>query len=92
MNRNLESAAIGSPLYIELNAATEDEIASYKGQGTQIAIDGYSFKIFVYKGSEKQEAYNSGSLSGGREEKLIINKKLQFKRRRKQNTRRPNTT
>ena len=63
-------------LYIELNAATESEIASYKSQGTQIAIDGYSFKIFVYAGSEKQEAYNSGSLSGGREEKIIINKKL----------------
>ena len=63
-------------LYIEINSATTDQIASYKSQGTQIAIDGYSFKIFVYKGTEKQEAYNSGSLSGGREEKLIINKKL----------------
>ena len=64
-------------LYIEISAATTDEIASYKSQGTQIAIDGYSFKIFVYKGSTRQEAYNSGSLSGGREEKIIINKKLQ---------------
>ena len=53
-------------------AAKEDEIDSYKGQGTQIAIDGYSFKIFVYKGTERQEAYNSGSLSGGKEEKIII--------------------
>ena len=64
-------------LYIEINAATADEITSYKSQGTQIAIDGYSFKIFVYKGTEKQEAYNSGSLSGGKEEKIIINKKLE---------------
>ena len=64
-------------LYIEINAATEGEIASYKSQGTQIAIDGYTFKIFVYKGSTKTEAYNSGSLSGGREEKIVINKKLQ---------------
>ena len=63
-------------LYIEINSATTDQIASYKSQGTQVAIDGYSFKIFVYKGTERQEAYNSGSLSGGREEKLIINKKL----------------
>ena len=63
-------------LYIEMNAATEDEITSYKSQGTQIFIDGYAFKIFTYKGSKKIESYNSGSLSGGREEKIIINKKL----------------
>ena len=63
-------------LYIEIHSATDDQIAAYKSQGTQIAIDGYTFKIFVYKGTQKVEAYNSGSLSGGREEKLIINKKL----------------
>ena len=74
---NLLNNVSDAYLYIELNAAASDEIASYKSQGTQIAIDGYSFKIFVYKGTEKQEAYNSGSLSGGKEEKIIINKKLQ---------------
>ena len=74
---NLLNNVSDAYLYIELNAATSDEIASYKSQGTQIAIDGYSFKIFVFKGTEKQEAYNSGSLSGGKEEKIIINKKLQ---------------
>ena len=63
-------------LYIEIKAATADEIASYKSQGTQIVIDGYTFKIFVYKGTQKVEAYNSGSLSGGKEEKIVINKKL----------------
>ena len=63
-------------LYIEINAATADEITSYKSQGTQIVIDGYTFKIFVYKGTQKVEAYNSGSLSGGKEEKIVINKKL----------------
>ena len=63
-------------LYIEMNAATEDELQDYKNDGTHITIDGYSFKIFVYKNGKKQEAYNSGSLSGGREEKIIINKKL----------------
>ena len=63
-------------LYIDINAAEEEEIQDYKNDGTQIAIDGYSFKIFVYKNGKKQEAYNSGSLSGGREEKIIINKKL----------------
>ena len=41
-----------------------------------LAIDGYSFTIFVTKDGQKQEAYNSGSLSGGRQEKLLINKKL----------------
>ena len=46
-------------LYIEINAATADEITSYKSQGTQVVIDGYTFKIFVYKGSQKVEAYNS---------------------------------
>ena len=64
-------------LYIEINAATTDQISMYKSQGTPVVIDGYAFKIFVYKGSDKQEAYNSGSLSGGRKEKIIINKKLE---------------
>ena len=63
-------------LYIELKAATDAEIQQYKNQGTDIAIDGYSFTIFVTKDGKKQEAYNSGSLSGGRQEKLLINKKL----------------
>ena len=63
-------------LYIEMNAATDSEIQDYKNQGTDIAIDGYSFTIFVTKDGQKQEAYNSGSLSGGREEKILINKKL----------------
>ena len=63
-------------LYIEINSATADQISMYKSQGTPVVIDGYTFKIFVYKGTQRVEAYNSGSLSGGREEKLIINKKL----------------
>ncbi|MBQ8535228.1 MAG: type II secretion system protein [Bacilli bacterium] len=63
-------------LYIEMNAASEDDIQEYKNNGTAIAIDGYSFTIFVTKNGKKQEAYNSGSLSGGREEKIIINKRL----------------
>ena len=63
-------------LYIELKAASDAEIQQYKNQGTDIAIDGYSFTIFVTKDGKKQEAYNSGSLSGGRQEKLLINKKL----------------
>ena len=63
-------------LYIEMNAATDSEIQDYKNQGTDIAIDGYSFTIFVTKDGQKKEAYNSGSLSGGREEKILINKKL----------------
>ena len=63
-------------LYIELKAASDAEIQQYKNQGTDIAIDGYSFTIFVTKDGIKQEAYNSGSLSGGRQEKLLINKKL----------------
>ena len=63
-------------LYIEINSATADQITMYKSQGTPVVIDGYTFKIFVYKGSQRVEAYNSGSLSGGKEEKIIINKKL----------------
>ncbi|MBQ8534625.1 MAG: type II secretion system protein [Bacilli bacterium] len=63
-------------LYIELNAATEEEIQEYKNNGTQIAVDGYSFSIFITKNGQKNEVYNSGSLSGGREQKIIINKKL----------------
>ena len=63
-------------LYIELKAASDAEIQQYKNQGTDIAIDGYSFTIFVTKDGKKQEVYNSGSLSGGREEKILINKKL----------------
>ena len=63
-------------LYIELNAASDSDIQNFKNQGTDIKIDGYSFRIFIVKDGKKQEAYNSGSLSGGRQEKLIINKKL----------------
>ena len=63
-------------LYIEMNAATEDEIEEYKNQGIDIAIDGYSFTIFEIIGGRKHEAYNSGSLSGGREQKIVINKRL----------------
>ena len=63
-------------LYIEINSATADQISMYKSQGTPVVIDGYTFKIFVYKGTQRVEAYNSGSLSGGKEEKIIINKKL----------------
>ena len=63
-------------LYIEINAASEDEILSYKNSGTEIALDGYSFSLFVVRDGKKQEAYNSGSLSGGREQKIVINKKL----------------
>ena len=63
-------------LYIEMKAATDEEITSYKNQGTDIAIDGYSFRIFIVKDGKKREAYNSGSLSGGRQDKLLINKKL----------------
>ena len=63
-------------LYVEMSAATEAEIQEYKNQGTDVAIDGYSFTIFVTKDGQKREAYNSGSLSGGREEKILINKKL----------------
>ena len=63
-------------LYVEMSAATEAEIQEYKNQGTDVAIDGYSFTIFVTKDGKKQEAYNSGSLSGGRQEKILINKKL----------------
>ena len=63
-------------LYIEINAASETNLQEYKNKGTEIAIDGYTFKIFVSKNGSKQEAYNSGSLSGGREQKILINKKL----------------
>ena len=63
-------------LHIEIVAANEADILEYKNQGTDIVIDGYSFKIFTYNEGKKIEVYNSGSLSGGREEKLIINKKL----------------
>ena len=63
-------------LYIEMNAATEEEIEEYKNQGLDIAIDGYSFTIFEIIGGRKYESYNSGSLSGGREQKIIINKRL----------------
>ena len=63
-------------LFIEINAATENEINSLKNQGTDLVIDGYSFSIFVVKNGTRQEAYNSGSLSAGREEKLLINKRL----------------
>lgn len=41
-----------------------------------IAIVGFSFTIFVIKNGKKQEAFNFESLSGGREEKIIINKRL----------------
>ena len=63
-------------LYIELNAASEEEIQEYKDNGTEIVMDGYSFSIFVTKNGQKNEVYNSGSLSGGRKQKIIINKKL----------------
>ena len=63
-------------LYIEMNAATEEEIEEYKNQGMDIAIDGYSFTIFEIIGGRKHESYNSGSLSGGREQKIVINKRL----------------
>ena len=63
-------------LYIKIKAADEEELQDYKNDGTHITIDGYSFKIFVYNNGKKQETYNSGSLSGGREENIIINKKL----------------
>ena len=63
-------------LYIEMNAATEEEIEEYKNQGLDIAIDGYSFTIFEIIGGRKHESYNSGSLSGGREQKIVINKRL----------------
>ena len=63
-------------LYIEINAASDDKLQEYKNMGNSIAIDGYTFKIFVVRDGSKKEAYNSGSLSGGREEKIIINKKL----------------
>ena len=63
-------------LYIEMSAASETELQNLKNQGTDIYIDGYTFKIFVTKDGQKQEAYNSGSLSGGNESKIIINKKL----------------
>ena len=36
-------------LYIELNAASEEEIQEYKDNGTEILMDGYSFSIFVKK-------------------------------------------
>ena len=63
-------------LYIEMSAATDTEIQNLKNQGTDIYIDGYTFKIFVTKDGQKLEEYNSGSLSGGKESKIIINKKL----------------
>ena len=63
-------------LHIEINAATQNEIQDYKNQNNQIQLDGYSFKIFVVKNGIMQEAYNSGSLSAGREEKISISKKL----------------
>ena len=42
-------------LYIEMNAATDSEIQDYKNQGTDIAIDGYSFTIFVTKDGQKKK-------------------------------------
>ena len=63
-------------LYIDINAASDSDIQEYKNNGNEIAIDGYTFKIFVVRDGEKTEAYNSGSLSGGQEQKIIINKKL----------------
>ena len=63
-------------LHIEINSASDREKEEYNSQNTQIEIDGYSFKIFTVKDGVRQESYNSGSLSAGREEKLVINKKL----------------
>ena len=63
-------------LYIEMKAATDDKVEEYKNAGDKIAIDGYSFTIYIHRDGKKYEAYNSGSLSGGNEDKIIINKKL----------------
>ena len=63
-------------LYIDIKAATDEEMQAYKNQQNEIKIDGYSFKLYVVKNGVNQEAYNSGSLSAGREGKVIINKKL----------------
>ena len=61
-------------LYIDIKAATDEEMQAYKNQQNEIKIDGYSFKLYVVKNGVNQEAYNSGSLSAGREGKVIINK------------------
>ena len=63
-------------LFIEINAAKENEIEEYKGQDNEIKLDGYSFKIYIVKDDTMQEAYNSGSLSAGREDEILISKKL----------------
>ena len=63
-------------LFIEMNAASEEQMNDYNSQNMDLFIEGYTFKIFVYKGSVKNEAYNSGALSGGKQEKIVINKKL----------------
>ena len=64
-------------LFIDISAASDDELQAYKNNNNEIKIDGYSFKIYVKNNNEIQEAYNSGSLSAGREEKILINKRLQ---------------
>ena len=64
-------------LFIDISAASDDELLAYKNANNEIKIDGYSFKIYIVKNDVRQEAYNSGSLSAGREEKLLINKRLQ---------------
>ena len=63
-------------LFIEVSAASPSNLQSYKNMKNPITLDGYSFKIYVVNNGIRQEAYNSGSLSGGRQEKLLINKKL----------------
>ena len=64
-------------LFIEITAATATELEQYKNQKNHITLDGYSFKIYIVKNGIRQEAYNSGSLSAGRQEKILINKRLQ---------------
>ena len=64
-------------LFIEVSAASDADLQTYKNMKTPINLDGYSFKIYVVNNGIRKEAYNSGSLSAGREEKLLINKKLQ---------------
>ena len=76
VNNNKLKNVSDAYLYIEINSATSSEIEEYKNQNTHIQIDGYSFKIFTVKNGIRQESYNSGSLSAGREEKILINKKL----------------
>ena len=63
-------------LHIDMKAAKAEEMQDLKNQGTNIAIDGYTFRIFVVKDGKRFEAYNSGSLSAGKKEELKITKRL----------------